>query len=397
MSARRNTPAAPPPPPIGLLDVVGQSQAVVLLQRMMKTERLPHALLFAGPEGVGRRTTAIALAGTLLCGEVQPVENGSHFADLPQTFPLRKACGVCNDCRTMAAGSHPDFHMVFKELARYHDKPEVRNRVMQELGIEVIRKFLIEPAGRAANRGRGKVFIVQQAELMSSPAQNALLKTLEEPPPGVTIILLAHRPEQLLPTTLSRCATVRFGFLPESFVTGKLTDTGAEEAEAQFWAAFTGGSVGRALRMHQAGLYELKTKLVERLAGLDRGDPDFGDLLLKTMESLANASVKAAKAEHGTDISQSLAKRQAAGMLLNLLCGVFRDAIRISGGANLPLANADQHAVVSALAGRFESSTLAEVIQQLSEHERPLWRNVNLKVIWDNVAITCATAAPLRL
>ena len=103
----------------------------------------------------------------------------------------------------MAAGSHPDFQMVYKELAQYHDELSVRLRVMQDLGIDVIRSFLIYPAYRAGNRGRGKVFVVLEAELMSFPAQNALLKTLEEPPAGVRIILITSRPDSIVSVSVT--------------------------------------------------------------------------------------------------------------------------------------------------------------------------------------------------
>ncbi len=202
---------------VELQDIVGQDAAIGRLQKAWQADRLPHAILLTGPEGVGRRTTATAFAKVLLCEKTCCRSDVGLSASASRTVPLEtsyvQACGTCDDCRMMVADAHPDFQIVYKELARYHDNASVRARVMQDLGIDVIRRFLIEPSYRSPVRGRGKVFIVREAELMSIAAQNALLKTLEEPPVGVTILLITTRPEQLLPTTLSRCWQIRFGRL----------------------------------------------------------------------------------------------------------------------------------------------------------------------------------------
>lgn len=372
---------------IELPDIVGQGSAVTRLQTCLSGDRRPHAFLFAGPRGVGRRTTAVAFARTLLCS--------SPVTDLAGQ---RSACGRCEDCTMQAADSHPDYHYIYKELARFHDDANVRNRVMQDLGIPVIRKFLIDPAYRSATRGRGKVFIIREADLMSIAAQNALLKTLEEPPPGVTIILLCQRPEQMLPTTQSRCSTVRFGPLPREFVAGKLIEQGTEGDEANFWAAYTDGAIGQAMRLAGQGFYEVKRSVLDGLAAMGpAGDAELGEKLVKQTDALAAEAVSAAKKADGSSLSKNLASRQAAGAMLELIASAFRDAMRLATGAQTPLIHADQPDAVAALASRHDPTALAEIIEQLSEYERLLWRNVNAKIIWDNAVITCATAAPLRL
>lgn len=381
-----------------LLNIVGQQEAVARLQRGLTGTRMPHAWLFAGPEGVGRRTTALALARTLLCE--QPVEKTDRSLDgLPEGTPLREACGECSACRLARAGNHPDLQMVYKELAAYHEDPSVRNRKMQELGIAVIRSFLVDPAGRASAHGRGKVFIVLESELISSDAQNALLKTLEEPPPGVRIILVCQRPEQLLPTTRSRCWLVRFGLLPQEFVRDRLlADAGLNEAEADFWAAFTGGSLGRAQRLAEAGMYEVKRKLVDQLASIPpTGDAELGEQLVKTMDRLAGDEVRRVSKQTEAELAKTVASRRAGAMMLQILGSLYRDALHVSAGAELPLVHADQAQAVEQLAGRFDLTQLAEIIEQFNDYERLLRRNVNPKVVWDNVAITCTAATPLRM
>ncbi len=381
-----------------LTDIIGQDRAVAQLQRALGGRRRPHAFLFVGPEGVGRRTTALALARTLLCEDPPAEPNAGRLADLADDAEIRGACGACKSCSMVESGSHPDFQLVYKELARYHDSAEVRGRVMQDLGIPVIRSFLIDPAGRKAAFGRGKVFVVLEAELMSPPAQNALLKTLEEPPSGVTIVLITRQAERLLPTTLSRCSMVRFGPLPHDFVRERLTDAGVAEPEAAFWATYTDGSIGRAARLAERGMYQVKRDLIERLAGLQgAAEAEFGDHLVKATDKLAGEAVAAAKQADGSALSKNLASRQAAGTMLELLASAFRDALTVSAAADRPLAHADQADEIAAVAGRFDPVQLAEIIEQLSRYERLLWRNVNPKTVWDNVAIACASAAPLTV
>jgi len=377
---------------VELRDIVGQPEAVAMLTQALTGGRRHHAFLFAGPEGVGRRTTAVAFAKALLCGGSGPAASSLFAAATPA---VDGACGACPDCRMFHAGSHPDFHMVYKELARYHDDEKVRKAVMQELGIGVIRQFLIAAAGLTPTRGRGKVFVVREADLMSQEAQNSLLKTLEEPPSGATIILICRRPEELLPTTRSRCALVRFGPLPRQFVRAQLAEAGLEERECAFWSAFTEGSVGRALGMAAAGLYEIKRDVLARIAA---NDAQLGEHLTKVSEGLSEAAVAAvAKEADGAALAKTLAVRRAAGDILELIAGAFADALTLASGADRPLVHPDQQDVTEALAGRFGLAPLAEIVEQLSRLEQLLWRNVSPKIVWDNVAITCASAAPLRV
>ena len=404
---RQQAPVAPPPAPVPRLsEIVGQGSAVARLRKAMAMGRLPHALLFCGPDGVGRETTARALAAAMLC---------ANAGGDPANGPIDH-CGDCNDCRMMQAGMHPDFHPIYKELAAYHPKPEVRERVMQELSIDVIRHFLIAPAYSAPVGGRGKVFVVREAELMSADAQNCLMKTLEEPPHRVTIILLAERPEELLPTTLSRCSLVRFGPLPADFVKGKLAAAGVAGPEAGFWSAQTEGSVGEALRLARetladadekrglpaVSLYEGKRKLVEQIASLGGGETGLSESLNKITEALAASAIRQARKASGAEMSAKLAARQGVAIVLKLLASAVRDAMNLrcaeAGGLTPPpLIHADQPDAIRAIARRLGPEQLAEVLEQLAEFERLLWRNVSAKTIWENAVITLSSAAPLRV
>lgn len=397
-----------------LLDIVGQDAALAELQRCAGGERRPHAFIFAGPEGVGRRGTAMAFAKLLLCVQPRTVSAAAGgkrpgpsprkgprpLPGLPEDFPLQVACGACPSCQTLESGTNPDFQLVYKELARFHEDEKVRGGKVQELSIGVVRQFLIAPAYRSSAGGRGKVFVVLGAEQMSTPAQNALLKTLEEPPAGVTIILIAVAPEELLPTTRSRCRVVRFRPLPVEFVAGKLVEAGLAEGEAKFWATLTGGSLGRALRLSQEDLYGFKKELVKRLAAMGpAGDPELTEMLVKGMDKLS-------KRFQGRDdlLAASVANRHAGEIVLQILASVYRDALAVAcRGALAPASaphlpdqvHADQTQDVARIAARGNPAMLAEILTQLARFEQLLWRNVNAKLLWDNVAVTCAAAIPL--
>lgn len=372
---------------IHLPDIIGQSSAIERLESYLAVDRMPHALLFAGPDGVGRETTALALAAVLLCESPQTNLAGQHTA-----------CTTCQSCRLLASGNHPDVQRVYKELARYHEDAAIRGRKMQALSIAVIESFLLKPAGRAATQGRGKVFIVREAELLSIDAQNAMLKILEEPPAGTSIILVCNKPDLLLPTTRSRCGLVRFGPLPHDFVVQKLTAADVDPAEAAFWAAFTDGSVGQALDLAEAGLYDIKRDVIEQLAALSpSGDASLGEHLAKTSDGLAEAEVKRIKKTAGADLAKTLATRRAAASMLQLIAAAYRDALTLASDAQRPLINSDQSRAIEAIAARLGPQQIAEILEQLSRYERLLWRNVAAKTVWDNVVLSCASAAPLNV
>lgn len=367
---------------IHLSEILGQPKAIEQINALIAGGRLPHAWMFCGPEGVGRRTTAEALATTLLCHSTVSRDGVSD------------ACGSCPSCRSMRAGTHGDLHVISRQSARYSQDTNVRNRKMQDLSIGVVREFVIDPAWRGAVQSHGKVFILREAETMSNAAQNALLKTLEEPPAGVTLILLTGSPADMLPTTRSRCAVVRFGPLPRAMVAERLTAEGVEEGEARFWAAWTDGSLGRSLRSAGGPLYELKREIIDRLAGLIGDvDAELGEWLAKQADGLADRRVNEDKL-----LSKTVATRDCASLLLAVTASAYRDAMVLTAdGDEAELINADQAGAIRQIASAMGVADCAEVVSQIGRYEELLWRNVNAKVMWDNVVVTCASAAPLEV
>lgn len=225
------------------VDIFGQDAAVARLQSAYRQDHLPHGLVFAGPEGVGKGTTAAALAMLFLCERPGDAE----------------ACGQCDSCRLFPAGTHPDYHRVYKEMIRLYDKTGKSKGV--DLGIDVIRNAVIAPASMKAMMNRGKVFVIEQADLMTRDAANSLLKTLEEPQGRTLIILLTDQPFALLATIRSRCQVFQFSPLPVALVTQQLCQRGYAPEVAADAAVLSQGSLGNSLRWLQDGVIDKAREL----------------------------------------------------------------------------------------------------------------------------------------
>jgi len=255
---------------IRLKDIFGQEAVVESLRGAMAADRLGHGLIFAGPAGIGKATCATALGAFFLC---ERAEKGD-------------ACGTCASCVAIAAGSHPDFHGITKELARLYDKTG-KSKATQ-IGIEVIRHGVAEPAGRKTVLGRGKVFVIEEAELMSAAAQNGLLKTLEEPVGRSLIVLLTTHANELLPTIRSRCQIVPFVALKGELVIRELKKRGIDPATAETAAELADGSLGVALQWIEDDILGSAAEVAQSVdAALAGKGSDLGELLRKRADAYA--------------------------------------------------------------------------------------------------------------
>lgn len=231
-------------------DIRHQERALSILQHGLHSGRLPHAFLFFGPEGVGKERTAIALAARLLC--LNPPNESVE------------ACGACPSCRAMSAGHHPDFLLLHRGLRKQHPDRSVRTSKGLFLVVDLVRHFLIEPAGKLPTLGARRVFVIRDAERMNEEAQNALLKTLEEPPGNACLVLVTRSAERLLPTIRSRCAAIQFGYLPEAFVAQELSRrAGLTREGARRLAELSEGQLGSALQWNAAGLLNALPRVAE--------------------------------------------------------------------------------------------------------------------------------------
>jgi DNA polymerase III subunit gamma/tau len=189
--------------PVTFGEVVGQDHVKEVLVSAVRHGRTGHAYLFSGPRGVGKTTSARLLAMAVNCEAEDP-------ADRP--------CGTCESCRLVQSGSHPDVAEL--DAASNNSVDDVR--------------ALRERVGLASLRGGTRVWILDEAHMLSKAAANALLKTLEEPPPGLLFVLATTEPEKLPPTILSRCQHFRFRRLTDGEIQGKLERLcGAAGVEAE--------------------------------------------------------------------------------------------------------------------------------------------------------------------
>jgi DNA polymerase-3 subunit delta' len=288
-------------------DILEQPVAVDQLRRAYNSDRLPHGIIFAGPVGVGKATTAALLSQLFLCEKPK--------GDLP--------CGVCGSCKAMLAGAHPDYHVITKELIRYHDKTGKSKGI--DLSIHVIRPEVVEKSAKKSSMGRGKVFIIEQADLMNTPAQNALLKTLEEPPGRTLVVLITEQIGQMLPTIRSRCQMIRFGQLSEATVARELVARGIEAKLAQKAAHIAEGSLGIALRWIEDGVIDSVDQMLRQLDEIFAGRP--ADALPDWFKSTAEAYAEKQWARDELS-SKDQANREGLGLFLKLAANHVRVRMR---------------------------------------------------------------------
>jgi len=378
---------------VSIFDVQHQSRAQRILQRALSGGRLPHAYIFHGPDGVGKEMLADRFARLLLCAEPRSVPAPAEQAGHTAARPWRDACGQCQDCRLAQAGTHPDYHLITRELLRHHPDPEARRRKAIELSVEVVRYFLIEPAGATPARGRAKVFVVRQAERATDSAQNALLKTLEEPPERTFLILLTSSLERLLPTTRSRCQLVPFSPLPADFVQAELRRLRPEidPPAAEFLARYADGQLGRALELFDDGLLELRRGLLDRLLELAR-DEGASQALAAELSSAAKTLAETLR-ERDPDLAPTDALRAGLRTLLAAAASLYRDVLQVAFGRAKAVVNADQRARLRALCEVTTPAAASAAIRQILAAEIQIARHANVELVLDVLATRLARAA----
>jgi len=347
--------------------ILGQPNAIEQLAAARRSDRVHHAWIFSGPRGVGKRTTAVAFAASLLDPSARVEPDGTFVAD-----------PASETARLIAAGTHPDLHLIRKELALFASSPAIRGRKLTNIPVDVLREFVIggqtsddryhdAPAYRKANLGHGKVFIVDQAELIDHVGQNALLKTLEEPPAETYLILVTSRPERLLQTIHSRCQHVRFGRLDTPAMAAWLdrAQLALDPAERAWVTAFAEGAPGIALLAAEHGFFEWHKTLVPRLDQMAAGTfpVDLGECMANLVETFATSWVKANK-----NASKDAANKDGAQQVLLVLAAHAR--ARLAEACD----RGDEPAPWPAL------------IDLLMRAEQQLQSNVNMRQAFENLA-----------
>jgi DNA polymerase III subunit delta' len=327
--------------------IVGHRPLLELLARASSRGTLPPSLIFAGPEGVGKRTTALALAQTLNCERPLPFADGTA------------SCGECSACRRIARGVYADVLVV--------GPGETGN-----IKVDQIR----EAVDRAAYRpfeGRRRVVIIEDADALLPEAQNALLKTLEEPPPASVFVLVTSRPDMLLPTVTSRCQRMRFGLLDAADVASLLIrDHRVPPSEAHAAAVASDGSVGRALD------------------AIDGSEDvvDARDAAARLLQGAAASKDPRRRLDAAKALAAGTADRDDLARRLRALSSLLRDlGVLLSRADDRALANADLKPQLQSLLRSFDGERALRAFSAVDRALDGLERNASPKIVADWIAL----------
>lgn len=326
--------------------LIGHAHLQELLARSVVRNRVPQTLLLAGPSGVGKATAARALAQAVNCATASG-PGGSGVA-----------CGRCSSCDRIARGQFSDVIVLDRgDLASIAIRP-VRERVLDLVGY---RPF----------EGRKRVFIIDGADDLTLQAQDALLKTLEEPPPSAILMLVTAWPDALRATVLSRCRRLRFGALSDTDVARVLVERlGMDAAAARSRAAIAGGSVGTALAI-DGGSLEADRELAMELLEASAGTP-----LVPRLKAAAALTVHEKKRR----------SREAVGSRLALVSSLLRDLAAAQSDGVAELTHADMAEALTRLQRAWPLPRIVAAFGVVARAQHALDRNASPKIVADWVA-----------
>ncbi len=353
--------------------IIGQDNALTTLRQALASGRVHHAWVFHGPAGVGKATAAKAFAKVLLCPAAQ--------ADLSGEM---SACGGCESCSLIEAedAAHPDLHVITKELALFSDDAQTRQRKLMTIPLPVLRENLVEPVARKPQLNHGKVFIIDEAELLDLNGQNTLLKTLEEPPANTYLVMVTSQDDRLLPTIRSRCQRVAFNELPNDVIEQWLTKRDDVAADRRGWLVrFARGSLGRAQLAIDYELDGWLRQVEPTVDAIGQGRPadDLGTTLAELADGFAKAWVDSHK-----NASKDAANKRAVRLLLGMLGQLCRERIDAATPALDPQ---------DPIAGEAALSPWLRGIELIQQADRQLASNVAVALLLDNLAVQWGASA----
>ena len=313
-------------------DIIGQESIKKHLQTAIKTGNLSHAYIINGEYGSGRQTIASALAKTIQC------QSKTDDTD---------ACGVCTSCKQAESHNHPDIKYIT------HDKTSISvNDIREQLNNDIS----IKPYS-----SEYKIYIIPDANKMTEQAQNALLKTIEEPPVYAIIILLTENCDSLLPTIRSRCVTLTMNPVEKDKICTYLENKYQLEPEqAQIAANYCQGNIGKAIRFASSSDFiEMKNQVLKLLKNLDSMD------IASIIDTIKEFST------HKNDIND----------YLDLMLLWYRDVLmfKVTKDANL-LLYSDEYSAISEQATKRDYENIENIIAAIDKAKVRLKANVNFDV-----------------
>ena len=313
-------------------DIIGQESIKKHLQTAIKTGNLSHAYIINGEYGSGRQTIASALAKTIQC------QSKTDDTD---------ACGVCTSCKQAESHNHPDIKYIT------HDKTSISvNDILEQLNNDIS----IKPYS-----SEYKIYIIPDANKMTEQAQNALLKTIEEPPVYAIIILLTENCDSLLPTIRSRCVTLTMNPVEKDKICTYLENKFQLEPEqAQIAANYCQGNIGKAIRFASSSDFiEMKNQVLKLLKNLDSMD------IASIIDTIKEFST------HKNDIND----------YLDLMLLWYRDVLmfKVTKDANL-LLYSDEYSAISEQATKRDYENIENIIAAIDKAKVRLKANVNFDV-----------------
>ncbi|MBS3975757.1 MAG: DNA polymerase III subunit delta' [Syntrophomonadaceae bacterium] len=313
--------------------VIGQDQAIRQLKQGLITKRISHAYLFAGPEGVGKEKTAMALAAALNCARQNEGE----------------ACGRCRNCMRLGTGNYPDFFFLQPKGTTI--------RIEQIRGIQARLSL-------ASFEGYYRIILIGEADKMTEEAANSLLKLLEEPPQSTVFILLTTLPAAILPTILSRCVEVRFLSLLPAVIKRLLLERGFAADIAERLANTSGGSISQAIQ--RGANPEADTNRLKAV---------------KIISSLRNASMLDL-----ISLAGEMEQEENLEEVLDWMVWLYRDLlVSRQGGPDRLVLNKDQLADVDKISPMVG---VAEMIEEIVAIRRMLQKNINKRLGLENMLIS---------
>ncbi len=368
--------------------VLDQERVVQTLRRALTQERVAHAYLLHGPDGVGKRAVAYEMARALQCPE-----------------QAAEACDACPTCRKTRRMVHPDVHVnlphpwsqekdrdeedMGKRIRRLGDNPyaaidyvrrpsladpsETSNQQVY-YRIDQVRQDIIQPMSLARGEGAYKVNVLIDAEKMREEAANTFLKLLEEPPPQTVFLLTTNRPEQLLPTILSRCQQLRFDpLLPETIEQALVDRENMAPDEASMLSRMADGSYSRALELAENDALMTSRELV-----LDY----FRAAYTQKVESL-DSCIQELKSQG----------RERVKSVLRLMLRWMRDLLLYrTMGEEAPLVNVDQKEAVARFCNNLPDADLEGMVTLVEEAMELAERNVRVALVLTALAQGLARA-----